>query len=99
MNGNEINEGSDIATPELGDSEASATPLIDAGGQVLQAVAVAAGGLAGAVAGAMTAPLAIAVAAGAHTTVQAGEAAEDGDEDEGDDGDQPTPASEAVGEP
>ncbi|HEY9109288.1 MAG TPA: hypothetical protein VIN58_21620 [Roseateles sp.] len=108
MTGNEINEGNDIATPELGDSEASTTPLIDAGGQALQAVAVAAGGLAGAVAGAMTAPLAVAAAAGAHTTARAGDAAdvEEEDEDEGGDdapaggdGDQPTPASEAVGEP
>jgi len=99
MNGNEVNEGNDIATPELGDSEASATPLIDAGGQVLQAMAVAAGGLAGAVAGAMTAPLAVAAAAGAHTTAQAQEAADLEGEDEGGDGDQPTPGAEAVGEP
>lgn len=86
MTGNEVNEGHDIATPELGDSEASATPLIDAGGQVLQAVAVAAGGLAGAVAGAMTAPLAVAAAVGAHPTAQAKEAADVEDEDEGEGG-------------
>lgn len=86
MNGIEVNEDNGIATAEQRMQDANAS-FADASGQVMQAMAQAAGGIAGAVAGAITAPLTAAASVRPHAAEpekQFGEG--EHDDDDQDDG-------------